>query len=375
MTDYTDLMPYPALTPLGDARPNHVNLELLHRQLNANAMEINSARGGGQHGYLALLLSATDYNNIPNTQPWVATVHPGPAPMHAQAQPTGPQIAETNRQYKADLEEFQQATSIASILKKQLLEAVPNTYTALLSDRRFFYANVTVLQLLQHLDTTYGIVTADDLDENMNRLKAEWHPPVPLEELWKQVLDCKAFAADHDPFTDATAVRAVIANLTNAGVFTEALREWRKRPVAEHTWANVVADFTAADVERRRTVTTADLGYQRHQANKATDNKENTPIGANTNFAPIPLAYCWSHGLGPNTNHTSTSCNRPEPGHRKEATADNMLGGCCIIKRRNGERAVYVRPARRPGVPDTATAARAALAAAATLQAPAGTIA
>jgi hypothetical protein len=109
----------------------------------------------------------------------------------------------------------------------------------------------------------------------------------------------------------------------------------------------VKLDFTRADKERRRQVTTAQVGY----ANKATgrqettkdSNKENKP---NTTSTGPSMAYCWSHGYGNNASHSSKTCTNPLPGHRTEATVDNMLGGCCVIKRRMGERAIYKRPVR-----------------------------
>ena len=50
------------------------------------------------------------------------------------------------------------------------------------------------------------------------------------------------------------------------------------------------------------------------------------------------------------------NCNTKQPGHRAEATADNMLGGCCIIHCRMGEQAVYRRPDRPTRTETTVTA-------------------
>jgi hypothetical protein len=58
------------------------------------------------------------------------------------------------------------------------------------------------------------------------------------------------------------------------------------------------------------------------------------------------MAYCWYHGYGNNASHSSKTFTNPLPGHRTEATVDNMLGGCCVTKRRMGEQAIYKRPIR-----------------------------
>mmetsp|Transcript_117337 Transcript_117337/g.240039 ORF Transcript_117337/g.240039 Transcript_117337/m.240039 type:complete len:224 (-) Transcript_117337:66-737(-) len=37
--------------------------------------------------------------------------------------------------------------------------------------------------------------------------------------------------------------------------------------------------------------------------------------------------YCWTHGCDIHINHTSSTCKHPAPGHRKDATLTNMMGG------------------------------------------------
>ncbi|CAB9516873.1 hypothetical protein SEMRO_812_G206090.1 [Seminavis robusta] len=207
------------------------------------------------------------------------------------------------------------------------------------------YAQLTVIQVLTHLDTTYGTVDAFDLAHNLKRMNATWSPSQPIEDLWNQIKDAQKFAADHDPITDQYAVRSALENLENSGMFTDSLRDWRKPTIAaQQSFATMETHFTAADKERRRILTSKGMGY----ANKATEAKSNkdSPASTKGDKNGVPMYYCWSHGLGPNGNHTSASCSKPVTGHRKDSTADNMLGGCCQIHRKAGERAIYRRPQR-----------------------------
>ena len=50
--------------------------------------------------------------------------------------------------------------------------------------------------------------------------------------------------------------------------------------------------------------------------------------------------------MGRNSEHTSRTCTKPAEGHRREATALNMLGGNNTIRRSRGETAIYKRPER-----------------------------
>ncbi|CAB9516291.1 expressed unknown protein [Seminavis robusta] len=324
-----------------DEKPTYNSLKTIHQELNDNAMAINSTLGGGHYGHLGLVLPPIKYNDLPNTIPWVNPLHPGEAPVHGVA-PTGPQITETNRVYAANETKFLIYRATETALKKQLIEAVPDTFIKTLKHDMYGYAQVTVLSMLNHLDRTYGTVGPQDLSDNMKRMTAEWSPTQPIEDLYNQVKDAQKFAADHDPITDKHAVRAAIDNLENSGVFTNALREWRQKEMEEQEFTHMERHFNAADKERRRILTTKEMGF----ANKAIE-KNNTNATPSVNVGGTPMYYCWSHGLSTNEKHTSATCSKKQPGHRADANGDNMHGGCCIIRRRAGEKAVYRRPARQ----------------------------
>jgi hypothetical protein len=350
-TNPFDLFPYPELTLLStDRKPHLQDVRLLRRQINANAMAISSPRGGGAHGHLSICMPPADYLALTGVA-WDVPAHPGPAPL-IPAGSTGPQITEINRQYKADLDEFVLLKATEAALRKCLITAIPSTYIDILADDIFEYANVSPAAIIAHMQTTYGQITLDDLADNMTDLKRPWHPDQPLEDLWKQLRRCQAFALPHDPISDATTIREAIINLENSGVFIDALKEWRRRAPDTQTFANLHVDFNRADKERRRQLTTRDSGY----ANLAT-NKENTPtfVVASKSPGTMPpttttatgLFYCWSHGLGRNPKHTSATCSNKATGHCLDATLYNMKGGNNRIHRIQNERAVF-QPTHRP---------------------------
>ena len=341
--------PHPELSALqandGD-KPNHASLKVLHKELNANAMSIPSVRGTGQHGHLTLTITEPAYLAITNNIPFVNPIHPGPAPVHLAAA-TGPQITESNRQYAANLKEFQVFLSTEASLRKQLIAAVSSTFIDELSDDVVGFANTSTLQLLQHLDTTYGTITADDLDRNLEDLHRTWNTDQPIEDLWKQLRASMLFASTIDTITEASAVRAAIQNLDKTGVFIDAIKDWRKLPIAQHTITQMKTHFNQADKERQRQVTSRDAGFAGAALRSPATDRNHQGSPPPPPPPPLPgLYYCWSHGLGPNSSHTSVNCRSKQPGHKSESTADNMLGGCNKIHRRTGEAQVYVRPPR-----------------------------
>lgn len=327
--DVATNFPTPELTPHANEKPTHLTLKVLHRQLNSNAVSIYSARGGGQYGHLSLVVPDTTFNALPNTVAFVAPEHPGPRPVHA-AGASAAAITEGNRAYLANLEEFRVYTAGDNALKKLLLQAMPSTYTEFLAHDTLGYAQVTTLELLNHLDETYGTVTPDDLAQNMEDLEKPWNGDEPLENLWNRVRQCRTYAAGVDPITEATAVRIVIKILETSGLFPLACTEWRKRPRVQWTIANATTDFNQANTERLRTATSGQAGYNATAAAV----QPSAPIRTTT--TPANWCYCWSHGL--NKSHTGMECQRPKDGHIKEATLNDMKGGSPYI---------YVPRARR----------------------------
>jgi hypothetical protein len=137
-------------------------------------------------------------------------------------------------------------STVKSLLKCQLLQAVPSTFIYKTSNIELGYAQVSTLDLLNHLFLTYGSVTADELSTNMDNLGRQWDPNQQLEDLWAQICKFQAFANNFDPITDKTIVRFTINNLEKSGVFTLALHEWRQCSETDHTIINMKAAFNLA---------------------------------------------------------------------------------------------------------------------------------
>ena len=58
--DYTTMFEKPDLTPIM-GEPTYETLERLLKELQANARQVHSNLGGGNHGHLGLVLSPTSY--------------------------------------------------------------------------------------------------------------------------------------------------------------------------------------------------------------------------------------------------------------------------------------------------------------------------
>jgi hypothetical protein len=148
-------------------------------------MAQKTSLGGGNHGYLSLLISEADYARLTLTA-FIDPIYPGPNPVHLP-DATGPQTTETNRAYMANLVTYNIFHSTENTLKAMLLAAVPHTFGQLLKDHRFSFSQVTTKALLWHLDTTYGQVTIKDLANNFEAMNRLWDPSTPIKDIWSQI--------------------------------------------------------------------------------------------------------------------------------------------------------------------------------------------
>lgn len=315
-------MALPQCTPLTkDARPTHLTLATLHRELNTHAMAQKTSLGGGNHGYLTLLISDIEYARL-TPAAFIDPVYPGPNPIHPPGS-TAAQITETNRAYAADMVSYNTFHAIENTLKNMLINAVPHTFIQILEDHRFGFSQVRTKAILQHLDATYGQVTIEDLANNLEAMNRPWDPATPIEELWTQIHKARNYAANDNVISDTTAVLSAVQNLTTTGLFTTAFEHWRNKAIADQTYANLMIHFNQANLNRLHAKTTGEAGYSVTTA-PPTGNKENENGGSIKGYH-----YCWSHGV--NRTHQSHTCQNPKEGHIKSATIANMQGGSVYI--------------------------------------------
>ena len=323
-----------------DTEPTANHIRQLKKEIYQNAMAIPSTYGGGNHGHLGLVMPAAAYDALPNTQAFNV---PANAPTLHIAPTSGPVlIATRTATYERDLKAYTTAKSVEYELKKMFLDAVPEVYIASQSDALFGYANVSLRNLLTHLVTTYGTIDEDALAKNLEEMGRPWDPNTPTITVFNQARKCRDFAtAGGDAISDANSIRICLEAFQKSGVMDEAIKDWRKLPTANRTWANMPAHFLNANKERLRTITTSAAGFQ--TANAATP-AVCPPVTNNSSTVQVgncTMYYCFSHGLGKNPEHTSATCSNPREGHKREATADNMMGGINTIRRRRGERPAF----------------------------------
>ena len=375
--------PHPTLTPISGV-PTYETIAELNLKLNANAASVQSNLGDGQLGLLYLTVTPAEYTTLSATA-FVPPANPGTTPVIA----TGATAAQTSasiRQHTTEITLFREYNATDKALKQLVIGAVDPMYLRALSHRITGFANTSTRQMLTHLYTSYGRLSPADLQENDTRMRHKYDPSQPIESLYDQIEDAVTLAAaGQAPYTTPQIVSIAYNLVFNTNLFPDACREWRRRPIADHTWVNFKTTFTIAHQELRESqVTSEQAGY--HNANAAMEFQQDTAIAlanlatatasdrstvsnlsetnsnltndlalANTKLAKAisdiaslkleiaglqgsnanssrsrstpNTSYCWTHGYRVGRNHDSASCRNPSTGHKKEATRTNNMSG------------------------------------------------
>jgi hypothetical protein len=217
-------LPHEQLT-LIPGKSSAATIRQLKKELYANAQSIHSDRGGGLNSHLGLVMPTAAYV-IRAGAAFDEPNHPGIQPVHAAAA-TVAQITAANRSYDHAIDEFKTYAAITEKLKQQALSAVDPIYYQDLEDNTFGYADVRIPVIITHLTTTYGTLTASDLEIHRDKLTEAWNPNDPMENHWKNIKIVRAIATQGgEPISNGTTIQLLLLALGKTGVHSHAIKAW-----------------------------------------------------------------------------------------------------------------------------------------------------
>jgi uncharacterized protein YukE len=297
-------------------------------------------------------------------------------------------IMETTRLHKEATQVYRTYHNVDQAIKKLIIKAFDDAYLNVLSDNIVGYANCTSLQLLTHLLTYYNMIAPTELTQNYERLNAPHDPNQPIETLFQQVQDARAFAvAGGQPYGATMIVNVANTLVSNTGLFPDTRRAWKSRAIAGKTLEQFKIDFATAHrefcltnqtaqqsgfhsanmmIEHGREETMQDTVDKISQLATATASHCGTVATLTTTNAKLATqleasqaqiaqlkdeiadrkkkikpawqgqrphkttnndSHCWSHGYQVAKSHTSATCNMKKSGHNDTATKINPMGG------------------------------------------------
>jgi hypothetical protein len=128
---------------------------------------------------------AVDILPVPN--------NPGPSAAVVTSM-TAAVIAETTRIQWEATQVYHTYHNVHQTIKKLIIESFDDAYLNALSDEIVGYANCTSHQLLTHLLSYYTMIAPTELTQNYERLNTPYDPNQPIETIFQQIQDARAFA-------------------------------------------------------------------------------------------------------------------------------------------------------------------------------------
>jgi hypothetical protein len=161
--------PHPVL-PTVQGEPDYQTINAIRKSLQANSRAIDTHLGGGTLGHLGLIVSDASYVMIaPETGAgptlWISPQAPGWAPANTDG--TAAQISAARHVWEEDVQHYCTYTSVQQALKKQIVSVFEPMYLEVLNDNMVGFANISARDMLDHIFSTYGNVTAVDLENQL----------------------------------------------------------------------------------------------------------------------------------------------------------------------------------------------------------------
>jgi hypothetical protein len=183
--------------------------------------------------------------------------NPGPSAA-VVAGMTATVIAETTRLHREATQVYHTYHNVDQAIKKLIIESFDDAYLNALSGKIVGYANCTSLQLLTQLLIYYAMIAPTELTQNCERLNTPYDPNQPIDTLFQQIQDARAFAvAGGQPYGAAMIVNVAYTLVCNTGLLPDACRAWQTKAIAAKTWAQFKIDGATAHREFRLTNQTA----------------------------------------------------------------------------------------------------------------------
>jgi hypothetical protein len=188
--------PHPVL-PTVQGEPDYQTIHTTRKSLQANSRVIDTHLGGGTLGHLGLIISDASYAIIaPTTDTgptlWIRQQAPGRSPANTDG--TDAQISAARHIWEEDVQTYRTYTSVQQALKEQIISVLELMYLEVLNDNMVRFANISARDMLDNLFSTYGNITAVDLEINFENMRRAWDPQQPVESLFKQIQDCADYS-------------------------------------------------------------------------------------------------------------------------------------------------------------------------------------
>ena len=235
--------PYSTITKHA-GEPNYHAIKDVERKLIKNASSFPSELGGGNHGYLGLILTPEKYTLVTGHD-FTPHQNPGSLPTFP-ANPTQPQIAQVSATHKEALRLWREQHTLIKALKKQLTNAFKAKNFKEIEDTYTGFNNINIQDIFTYLFDRFGDVTPLELEEAEKSMNEPFNPNEPFGLFVSNIEEAVDIAeAAGCPYTPQQIISKALTNVVKAQALPDiAIRDWRHKNATDKTWANFKLHFS-----------------------------------------------------------------------------------------------------------------------------------
>ena len=257
---------YKTPTPIR-GEPTHKSLKRLKLELQANASSVETDLGGGNHGYLGLILTDQEYATIPHTAPFVPPTYP--AALNIPSDATQIQALQLKDEHQEAKRLYLECKNVEKASLRHIQDAIEEKYLESLVDEYTNLLNGDVPDMLTYLFWNYGKVRSEEVaQKEAEVMTLSWQPTEPMVLLTRPLEQLQKLATQANiPCTDNQILEKGLSLIRATRDFEYALTQWENKQQNQKTWATFKTHFHEAQLQLKqiRGPTMQQAGY--HHAN------------------------------------------------------------------------------------------------------------
>ena len=231
-------------------QPNIDSIVQLRRQCKINAQTVPTTLGGGQLGYLALVIPPAEYNAIPGAAPFVRPLDPGiftPVVTAGVATRAGAgnvltptDIATQKIAFDERKRLYNECQAVEAILRTQIMDAIKRDYLHPLRNTTTDRITDPIPAIFDFLQNTYGRVTPVQLKEREREIEDHiYDPALTVDSVFNKIDNFQDICTlTGNTKTDNQLVTYAYLIFQKSGIFMDSLRRWNTKPIADQTFDN-----------------------------------------------------------------------------------------------------------------------------------------
>ena len=257
LQDFTTKFKHKELTPIQGV-PTLDTILRLFRQVKQNAQSIPTKLGGGQLGYLALVLKQREYDNINISQPFDRPTDPGTFRMPTSASRnmrsgtptpvTAVDIANAKAVHEEKERLYWQCQGVEQALRNQIEQAIETDYLQALRNSTTDMLDAKIPDIIEYLQNTYGKITEQELSDREEDLKKYVYDTAePVDTIFNKInwFQDLCELCDNSK-TDRQLVQIAYIIFNRTRIFIDALLQWNKKHTNDKSYANFKTHMRAA---------------------------------------------------------------------------------------------------------------------------------